>query len=364
MQHFREEKGSALVLVALTIVVLFGFAALAIDGGYLYYRHTRLQDVADATALASAIELSKNPPKNLNATKEEQKKKAAFEAAVKYVGLNGISVSNTSNYTADISLNSSNEQGKMIVSFPESLSKAKVDIELNTNLYFARVLGKDLTLVPVTAVAQVGSASKQTGGLIPVAIVDDPDDPTDGNYVQWRQYEMTLGPGGGANGNFGWLDFGAYEGVGGNTLSYYLEHGYPGTLEAEETIETKTGVSVGLAADAIDNRLSLCNASTYDLETYIPEGDTFTNYYEARVKEHLEQHEDCSRLVYTPIVNSIGENGSSTVTIVGFAAFFLDSYVHNGDEITLVGAFIDVLNPEDIMPNMLDYTVQSVMLIE
>lgn len=57
----NEESGQALVLVALMMVVLMGFAALAIDVGRLYSERTSLQVAADAAALAGAMEL---PNKN------------------------------------------------------------------------------------------------------------------------------------------------------------------------------------------------------------------------------------------------------------------------------------------------------------
>ncbi len=59
----RRERGMTLPLVALFIVVLFAFAALAIDLGVLYTARTSAQHAADAGALAGAtvFALSPNP---------------------------------------------------------------------------------------------------------------------------------------------------------------------------------------------------------------------------------------------------------------------------------------------------------------
>ena len=65
----RGEKGYALVLTAATMAVIIGFSALVIDGGYLHFTHAKLQDVADASALAGAKELIKAPG---NANKKKQ----------------------------------------------------------------------------------------------------------------------------------------------------------------------------------------------------------------------------------------------------------------------------------------------------
>jgi len=52
-----NERGQTLVQVALMLVVLLGFAALAIDGGLVYAERRHMQNAADAGALAGAREL-------------------------------------------------------------------------------------------------------------------------------------------------------------------------------------------------------------------------------------------------------------------------------------------------------------------
>jgi Flp pilus assembly protein TadG len=53
----KERRGAVLIIVALIMVVLIGFAALAIDVGYLYATKNELQNIADGAALAAAGEL-------------------------------------------------------------------------------------------------------------------------------------------------------------------------------------------------------------------------------------------------------------------------------------------------------------------
>jgi Flp pilus assembly protein TadG len=53
----KEEDGQALVLIALTLVVLFGISALVLDVGRAYVVKRHLQASADAAALAGAQEL-------------------------------------------------------------------------------------------------------------------------------------------------------------------------------------------------------------------------------------------------------------------------------------------------------------------
>jgi uncharacterized membrane protein len=51
------QNGQALAQVAILMVVLLAFAALAIDGGRIYLERRRMQNAADAGALAGAREI-------------------------------------------------------------------------------------------------------------------------------------------------------------------------------------------------------------------------------------------------------------------------------------------------------------------
>ncbi len=53
-RRVKEEKGATIILVAVSMVVLLGMAALAIDVGYLYVVRGELQNAADSGALAGA----------------------------------------------------------------------------------------------------------------------------------------------------------------------------------------------------------------------------------------------------------------------------------------------------------------------
>ena len=55
------QRGAVAVVVALSALVLFGFAGIAIDVGRLYINRTELQTAADACALAASAELTCDP---------------------------------------------------------------------------------------------------------------------------------------------------------------------------------------------------------------------------------------------------------------------------------------------------------------
>jgi hypothetical protein len=54
----RSESGAVLIITALAIVILLGFAAFAVDLGYVWAQRRSAQNTADVSALAGAIELS------------------------------------------------------------------------------------------------------------------------------------------------------------------------------------------------------------------------------------------------------------------------------------------------------------------
>jgi len=64
MQHFtfkvQERKGAVAVIVALCIVMLIGFVALAVDVGYMMTTKNEAQNAADAAALAGARRMGQN----------------------------------------------------------------------------------------------------------------------------------------------------------------------------------------------------------------------------------------------------------------------------------------------------------------
>src|SRR3989442_4644766 len=51
----KKQEGFVLVVVAVVLVALIGFLALAVDVGVLYSARTSAQEVADAAALAGAF---------------------------------------------------------------------------------------------------------------------------------------------------------------------------------------------------------------------------------------------------------------------------------------------------------------------
>ena len=54
----KDETGATLVIVTLSTIVLFGFAALAVDVGHGMGERRRAQGTADASVLAAGVEVN------------------------------------------------------------------------------------------------------------------------------------------------------------------------------------------------------------------------------------------------------------------------------------------------------------------
>lgn len=135
-----NEKGQALILIALAAIGLFGFAALAIDGSRVYSDRRHAQNAADTAALAAA----------LTYTRDNDDLAAAEQAAQDRATSNGYDDGGATN---DVTITITDvppgqcpggTQGKDIT----------VNIVSQVNTTFARVLGRNQVSNAVTATSR------------------------------------------------------------------------------------------------------------------------------------------------------------------------------------------------------------------
>lgn len=162
----KDESGQALVIVALSVVVLFGATAMSVDLGMAYNAKAELQAAADAAALAGAQELP-------NATE-------AIKAAKSYAGFNDVEVTNVTAVTP----------------YAYNTRQIEVTCKKEFEYFFAKVLGFDSKVIVARAVAEARLVwGKQT---LPFMNIDDPyDNPIDPTIVLWEKtqtgdYEQLL----------------------------------------------------------------------------------------------------------------------------------------------------------------------------
>src|SRR3989454_6958344 len=134
----KKQEGFVLVVVAVVLVALIGFLALAVDVGVLYSARTSAQEVADAASLAGAFTF-------INDTKSPQPQTASNHAL--QVALNN-SILGQPVTAADVN-----------VSVDTANRRVTVDVQSTQNTYFARALGTQTADVGVQAVAEAAKYS-------------------------------------------------------------------------------------------------------------------------------------------------------------------------------------------------------------
>src|SRR5437667_7791516 len=141
MNTSKKQQGFVLVVLALLLVALIGFLALAVDIGVLYSARTSAQEVADAAALAGAFTF-------INDTQSSQPQTASSNAL--QVALNN-SVLGQPVSAADVNVN-----------VDVANRRVTVDVQSTQNTYFARALGVQTANVGVEAVAEAAPYSTGT----------------------------------------------------------------------------------------------------------------------------------------------------------------------------------------------------------
>ena len=197
LRRLRDFKGSTVIFVAIAMVMLLAFAALAVDMGYLYVVRGELQNAADSGALAGAQVLYDDPTTT-----------ADIPGAQVYAGADTIALNYvTQNYSekAQATVDGANgiQRGHWSFAtrtFTPNDSLVPVDLfnvtaaELDANLnfinavrvnttrkrvggqlpehFFAKIFGGPRTEVKATAVAYIGFAGKLTPHSVdqPIAI--------------------------------------------------------------------------------------------------------------------------------------------------------------------------------------------------
>ena len=127
MRSYNNQKGSILVLMAITIPFLFALSALAVDLSYLYAQRAHMQNIADAAALAGASQLGLSND-------------ASKEMAQTYVARN----SNASDASSNVSYTCLIENG---------IKKIRVDITKNAPLVFMKYFKFNTAPLTVYAIA-------------------------------------------------------------------------------------------------------------------------------------------------------------------------------------------------------------------
>jgi hypothetical protein len=301
LQKFiRRERGSFLVLAAITMLVVLGLAALAIDVGYMLTARNQLQAGVDASALAGAAGLMTN--QNL-----------AIQRAMDFAGRNICIQQPVAVSAADIS-------------FPTA-NRIRVTSSRQLPLFFASALGLNQTLITASATAELGSIVG-TDHLRPWAIPDFGF--RLGDYVVIKSGE--LGAPGTNPGFFYPVDFppankGTPE-TGASAYSSNIENGCDGTVEIGDILQVEPGNMVGPTKQGVDAIIRWDSGAYWSTSTNSIMGSRYPGYSSPRI---------CIVPLYDERYPP--DSGRNTVTVTGLAVFFVEGI--SGKNV--YGRFIEML---------------------
>ena len=167
MYHKKSEKGQALVIIALAVVGLFAFTALAIDGTRVFSDRRHAQNAADTAALAAALAKIRTPdyPPNPPGAPDL----AAIAAGEDRAKSNGY-VTDVTDADPTVEVRFCDEVLSLGLTPPcegvpvgADLSEyIQVVIRLTTKTTFARIIGRQEVPSIVTAIARAQTGSSDT----------------------------------------------------------------------------------------------------------------------------------------------------------------------------------------------------------
>lgn len=330
---FRGRKGQIAVLMGLAIAALLGVVALCSDIGVLYYDSIQLQKAADAAALAGAGYFGPNNPP---APSCDWGSSNAQNAACDYVLNNGIARS----YIAHI-----NSPAIGVAGVPPGANSVQVQLKrTDIPVFFGRLIGLT-NLIATGYSTAIGPMpiSTLTRGLFPVGVQYPAAMTYNSTITLSEQSSGQFGPG-----NWGWLNLAQcspagsappprYNGGGLTNLVQNVTYGSTCAYSVGDTITPETGAQANSspATNALQTRIGSGGAPPTD-----PNELTISD----------------PQLVMVPLVDWNHNNGkSTTVPIMGFAAFWLTALSGQGASIKLTGQFVKVVDNFGIGSSSTDY---------
>ena len=347
----KKERGAILYVVAASLVVLLGFAGLAIDLGMLYNVKTDLQNATDAAALAGAWQLNGAPSGINNAVT------SAINAANKYYfNNNPVGV-----VDADVTFSTQMDSGYMSAA-------AAADPAVAPTIKFIKVTKTrtmDLSLlkiIPGVGSTQNVAANAVAGqspplnnvcdALIPLSPVPQASGGGIEQYTPGYYYTYRMAPNNDVSsvgsGNYLILDFCPALGTqnidcnsGGSTVRDLLSGATQGCIPLNVPICTKPGVSAGPVQQGLNARFSQdTNQTEYPCGTGCT--DQYHQYYLTSTPKG-----NGSRVVMVPFVSTTpnvwtpftaGKN--CPVYVLNYGCFFIREQVPGGNGGDIKGEFI------------------------
>lgn len=363
----RREDGQALILLAVALTTLLGFAALTVDVGRWYVARQRATNVCDMAALGAAMELTKDARSAERAQQAALSVIDANNAAGAAVNVSHVigranpdiiisyyndTVATNPNLTADIRWTDS--QGN-----PLPRPAPNYGILVRGRVPVAPIFGQALDFkqprqIPARTTVVLGQASTIIGGILPFGVSKDHIVDLEAFPSATIEHELTYrtwkDSWTGAPGAFGTLAPGEEPGsTSASILETNVIWGYPGTFKVGDVIATTNGNMTGPLRDGIDARL--------DRSLFPTINDWLAAFNsDSPAARALAMHD--ARLVLLPIVDesTIVRNGSGTaqsVQIHGFATYAISGWNNSSKQV--FGYFVKSNYEGSVSPSGVNY---------
>jgi hypothetical protein len=359
--YLKEEKGQSMVLIPILLIVLIGFAGLAIDGGRLYLAKSQLQKAVDAGVLAGADALLDD---------KEANNKTGFDYSIGRTKAQFIAESNYNNekvvYAPDANIDSATKVSYVKLSGTEEVT-----------LMLMPILGIDQDISVVSAVAKVNIGKivqADKGAVIPIGI--------NGNHLCTNLkngntfFDLVYDSGSGVKGNYNYLDFTSLPSAGSPVTTTPLALEDTNCAPAEDTEGGTSGAKgkdIGggkdkntgevLTESPVDETIDTNGKGAQAVGYYIENGSPVPIIVGQEIKTQTgiatksnnilpKIEKKIGQIIYVPIITEVG-SGKSTVKVLGFAAFKLINL--SDSKKTIYAEFIERVVPGEFGDVPLEY---------
>ncbi|HKL10375.1 MAG TPA: pilus assembly protein TadG-related protein [Clostridia bacterium] len=336
----NNEKGIAMVMVVIAMVVIIGFAALAVDFGNATVRKSRLQNACDAAALAGAQKWA------MDSKSKEDDDGGAGETAEDIFEVNiDSNIPNAYAWSDDFTGSETGITANVV--FDNSAGTISVYAKERMDTFFAGIFGMNQMEVNTKAVALIGTAAAGVDNLMPFGIEEAEFDLYESIILRTDKPSTP--------GNFHLVDFDKIDDadwdlrkIDGSTEHKIAYHGSINEYSVGQMVNTEPGkansVNGGLDARITGTEYNPASNSEYEYEPVSCETTCGVNHTSLDPSDH---HEDCPRFVIVPIIENFDEaEGRDDIKIVGFASIFITDYNNNEIE----GKFVERVVHGDVDP--------------
>jgi len=308
----RNERGQIIVLAALLMTVLMGFAALAIDVGSMASDKSDLQNAADAMALAAAADL---PDAS-----------AATSAAHTWATKNGVDPSE---------IQSIQIQQQSLPNVPNP--RVTVNLSRDHDFVFAKALGINSTDIEASASAMKTSYGGGDG-IVPWTVQEAQKAAANPGDLVTLKYDAHDSE----NGNFGPI---AIDGTGASVYRNEEKYGCQSTICSEGAVTqgcqetapecdgadcyTEPGNMMGPTRDGVDYRMNNTDSACDSFAEVFTSNDNGTYSIDQECNPFIEGSKPSLRVIIVPVIDELCD-GRCLVTIKEFALFYLEGYGSGG----------------------------------